>query len=521
MTQAEATLLDWLEHHANHTPDAPALIESGRELSFSKLREKVLACAAGLRNLGVGSGTVVAAQLPNTEAFVVSLLAVGACRGIFQTLHMPYREAELRQLLKHSGAKIVIATSAGDSSGAAALSAMASELPALKSIVTIGTLIPGTVSFDDLCASKPTAILDRPALDDPFLLLYTSGTTARPKGVPHAYRGFLGNAHRSALELAVSENDRLLTAAPMTHLYGLFVLHLGLAAGAPLLLMPNYDPKSFEDFLLNERPSAVFAAPAHFMPLLSGEGMQSTLLDNTRLVCLSGAAVPEKLAQAVDDALKSGSVIQLWGMTELQAGAFGRPDDPIQTRLSSAGRPALNAELRVVDANEKTLASGEEGELQIRGPSVFAGYLDNPDANEEAFTQDGWFRTGDLARIDELGFISLTGRSKEIINRGGVKFNPIDVEAIIAEHPAILNCAMVPYPDPQLGERACLCAQLHPGQSLQLQEVQAILDQADIAKFKWPERLEVIDALPLTPTRKVMRGRLKALIEHPIKPATN
>lgn len=512
MTEAEATLLDWLEHYAGHSPNAVALIEDNRELTFSDLHEKVLACAAGLRKLGVGQGTVVAVQLPNTEAFVVSLLAVGACRGIFQTLHMPYRQSELKQLLKHSGAKVVIAMSGNQDSGVSAIQSIASELPAMKAIVSVGAVVPGTVGFDELDGTRTGGVEDRPAPDDPFLLLYTSGTTASPKGVPHAYRGFLGNAHRSALELGVNSEDRLLSAAPMTHLYGLFVLHLGLATGASVLLMPAYAPKTFEGFLINARPSAVFAAPAHFAPLVSREDFPSIMQAATRLVCLSGAAVPEKLARTVDDALNTGSVIQLWGMTELQAGAFGRPGDPLHERLTTTGRATPKTELRVVDESGMPVAIGEEGELQVQGPSVFAGYLDNTIANVEGFSADGWFRTGDIASIDASGFVRLTGRSKEIINRGGVKFNPIDIEHIIAELPAIMNCAIVPYPDAVLGERACLCAELHPGHSLNLEEVQNALDKANVAKFKWPERIELIDALPLTPTRKVMRGELKMTI---------
>ncbi|MCP4315565.1 MAG: AMP-binding protein [Hyphomicrobiales bacterium] len=207
--------------------------------------------------------------------------------------------------------------------------------------------------------------------------------------------------------------------------------------------------------------------------------------------------------------MEHGAVIQLWGMSELQAGAFGRPDDPKEARFRTAGRASEATELRTVDGDGNLLPAGKEGELQVRGASVFAGYLNNAVETDAAFAGDGWFRTGDLAILDAAGFLTLTGRVKEVINRGGVKYNPLDIEAILTGLDAIEACAIVPYPDADLGERACLCVQLHNGNSLTLEQVTDLLHDQGIAKFKWPERLEIVDAMPLTPTRKIMRGRLK------------
>ncbi|MEM8812036.1 MAG: class I adenylate-forming enzyme family protein [Pseudomonadota bacterium] len=506
----EDTLRNWLMFRADQAPDAPALSRRGSVTTYGALAEKVCAAAAGFRSLGLKKGDVVALQLPNIDAYVIAFLGVTACGGIAQTLHMPYRRAELRHLIDHSGARMAVALSTfKDMSPAGELVDLAADLPKLDHVIAVGEPVDGAHTFADLLLTPPVSDLPDLSPDDPFLLLYTSGTTASPKGVPHLYRGFLGNAGRSAGELEIGAAETLLSVAPYTHLYGLFVMHLCLAKGACQTLLPAFDPGTFLDELREEKPSGVFAAPAHFAPFAGAGRLSDEHLAETRFVCLSGSTVPPALAFQVDDLMTTGGVIQLWGMSELQAGSFGRPKDPREKRLTTAGRASEATLLRAVDDTGNPVAAGEEGELQVKGPSVFDGYLNNPAETAAAFADDGWFRTGDLAVIDDEGFLTLTGRVKEIINRGGVKYNPVDIETVLHGHPAVEACAIVPYPDPDLGERACLCVQLRDGRSLSLEAVSALLQEKGIAKYKWPERLEEVPAMPLTPTRKIMRGTLK------------
>ncbi len=238
--------------------------------------------------------------------------------------------------------------------------------------------------------------------------------------------------------------------------------------------------------------------------------VQAGALRTVRLVCLSGTAVAPSLAEAVEARLPRGKVIQLWGMSEMQAGAYGRPDDPADVRHQTAGRPSPGTELRVVGDDGTPIAG--PGRLQMRGPSLFEGYLDNPAATAAAF-QGGWFDTGDLACLREDGALVLTGRVKEIINRGGVKFNPADVEAVIDRLAGVVRSAVVPMPDPVLGERACAFVEAQA--PVTLAQVTAALDAAGIARFKWPERLQMVEQMPMTPTQKIMRGRLAALLDEP------
>ena len=200
---------------------------------------------------------------------------------------------------------------------------------------------------------------------------------------------------------------------------------------------------------------------------------------------------------------------QLWGMTELAAGTYSYPDQDMEVGINSAGPAAPGNEIRVVDPETGEAVSADtEGELQVRGSSVFPGYLDNPQANADAFTDDGWFRTGDLAVINQGGNLKITGRIKDVINRGGVKYNPAEIEEILLTDPKFVMVAIAPVPDASLGERACCFVQMNPGESTDLEDICFLLKNKNISKNKWPERLIMVDEMPLTPTRKVIKNRL-------------
>ena len=514
-TDENQTLGMWLNAQTMKRPHTSALIDSEGALSYAQLSDEVAALCTGFAGLDIGKGDVVAVQLPNVRSFVIAFLAVTARGGILQTLHMPYRSSELQSLLSDSSAKAVIVTNSKRDSRTHDVLSVQDALPALDHVIVAGDPPEGCIALSDLMATAPVPsdVIDV-STDDEYLLLYTSGTTAAPKGVPHKYRGFLNNALNAAHEMQVGNDSRILSLAPMSHLYGLFTMHLSLASGATMVLLPTMVPQSLPSDIRASKATHVYAAPAHFAPLVAQDALSSDHLSAAKLLCLSGAAVPRALAEAVDYKMKDGAVIQLWGMSELQAGTFGRPDDPPGKRFSTSGTAAPNTEIRVVDDDGVTLGPGQEGALQVRGPSVFAGYLDRPDETARALDGDGWFATGDLATIDADGYMAITGRTKEIINRGGVKFNPVEVEEILVAHPAIQQCAIIPVPDADLGERACLCVQLAPDTDLALDDALAALSAAGMAKYKWPEQLVVLDDLPTTPTRKIMRGKLSEIVEN-------
>ena len=507
----EDTLGALIRRQAAARPDAPALLAGDARISWSEYAGRVARLAAGLRSIGVAPGDTVAVQLPNLPEFLVAYGAIVSLRAVMQTVHMPYRRAELAFLLRHSAASTFIGLSAFKGEAPAAqVVQLRGALAQLKNVIALGGPVDGAHGFAELAASAPLAQFPQARPDDPFLLLYTSGTTDNPKGTLHAHRGFLANARLSVPELEVTALDVLLSVAPLTHLYGLFVYHLSVHSGAAMSLLAAFTPPDLAQLIEAHRATAVFAGPAHFKPMLDAGLADGHDFASLRFVCLSGTAVAPQLAEAVERKLPNGKAIQLWGMSELQAGSYTRPRDAEIVRWSSAGAASPGTELRVV---------GDEGRLQARGASVFAGYLNNEPATREAFTWDGWFETGDTAKLMPGGELVLTGRVKEIINRGGVKYSPIDIEAIIDRMPGVARSAVVPMADHVLGERACVFVQAASGApgvppvKVTLQEIRKCLEREGVAKFKWPERLELLDALPLTPTQKVMRGRLRELLE--------
>lgn len=537
------TLYEAVARRAREQPEAIALAQGAGGVSYRVLHRLAAAAAAGLRARGVAAGDVIAVQLPNSLPFVVTLLAAGALGATIQMLHMPYRRAELSALLRHGGASAYVGLARFKEESPLAVVA---SLGLVRLLVAADHLEEGPHGNDPDGASGgvqalgakgvvewPTLLRAQEPMNprtyqhagqlprtDPasrYVLLYTSGTTADPKGVPVSHRQFIGNAAAALQPLQVSAADVLLAAAPFTHLYGLFLLEMGLLAGACVSLMPAFTPANLVATVRRDKVTAIFAGPAHFRPFLSQPELAGTAFAALRLICLSGTAVAPELARAVEDLMPHGKVIQLWGMSELQAGSYGRPDDDAELRHRTAGRPSPGTELRIRVDGRQEVPAGTEGRLQVRGPSLFSGYLDNPAASKAAF-DDGWFDTGDTGCLTPDGALVLTGRIKEIINRGGVKFNPIDVEAIIDGMPGIVRSAVVPMPDPVLGERACVFIQADnapsgapqsPG-AITLARVIEALERAGIARFKWPERLEQIEEMPMTPTQKIMRARLVA-----------
>ncbi len=507
------TLSQWLSNHARSRADAPALIHPEGDISYSELADKVKKLSYSLSSLGLGRGDIVACMLPNTVEFLVSYLAVTSFGGVFQTIHMPYRENDIEFLLGHSKARAVICLAKlKDFDTSKAMLSIQKKCKNLKHIITLGDGGKGTVLFSQLAegaGDSPSG--PQPTGGDPFLLLYTSGTTSNPKGVPLTYNNMLSNARVSVDEFSVTSEDRIISAAPFSHLYGLFNFHLALCVGAASVLMPVFTPPDFAKIVKKQKPTMLFLGPAHVSAMMNAGLIDSDSFGSVRFSVFSGATCPPELMRQYQNKVPSGVTAQLWGMTETAGGCYTRPDDSIEISSISSGRAAPGNEVRVVDDNGKPCAPGVAGELQIRGCSIFPGYLDNEQANQEAFAENGWFKTGDLATIDTNGCMSITGRSKDLINRGGVKYNPADIEQLLATHPKVSEVSIVPMPDEVLGEKAC-CFVVAMDEAPTLEELCSLLKNEKVAKTKWPERLKVIEEMPITPTRKVIKGKLQALL---------
>jgi cyclohexanecarboxylate-CoA ligase len=507
------TLSGWLARHVRERPDAPAIRCGAATISWRDLAAKVSRCAGALAAAGVAKGDVVAVQLPNVPEFLVAYLAIARLGGVMTTLHMPYRAAEIETLLAHTGAvAAIVLAEAKDWRPAETVRDLKPRLPRLKSVFALGPAASGTLSLAAAIDGGPALddeAVEPPVAADPFLLLYTSGTTAAPKGVPHPYHTVLGNARVGAPEHGVTAADTVLSAAPFTHLFGLYSFHVALAVGAASLLLPVFTPADLAAAITSGRPTGLWTAPAHIAAMRAQNLVAPAGFASLRLVIMSGSACPPDLVRWFQGQVPGAAVTQLWGMTETQGALYTRPGDPLEVAATTAGRPSPGTEVRIVDADGAACPPGAEGELQVRGALLFPGFFKNPEANAAAFAPDGWYRTGDLAVADAGGNVAITGRSKDVINRGGVKFNPRDVEDLLDAHPAILQSAIVPVPDPVLGERACAFLTLRPGAAPPtLDALASYLAGKGIAKVKLPERIEIVSEMPMTPTRKIIKSRL-------------
>jgi cyclohexanecarboxylate-CoA ligase len=508
------TVPSWLERWARATPEAIAVASPGSApLAYAAALEQAERLATALAALGVRRGDVVTVQLPSTTEFIIIYYAVARLGGVLSTLHMPYGAGEAEPILRHSRARAVFCGAAGEKSDPPAMFAtLARSLPDLQHVISVGPPRPGVLSFETLMAGADRSPLPQPLATDAAVMCYTSGTSAAPKAVPHSFQSLLANPRQCLPVFDLKPGDRVLSASPLTHAFGLFVANAALMAGATLLPLPAFTPLALATSLETERPTHLFVAPAHVAALLRGGLLDGRNLGDLRLAVVSGSYCAPELKRALEDKLPAGRVIELWGMTESFAVLLGDPNQSDRERHEWIGRPTAGSEARVVDLEGNPAPFDVEGELHVRGCSVFAGYFDHASANDGIFSDDGWFRTGDLAVMGATGHVRMTGRTKDLVNRGGVKINPSDVEALIDRHEAVVQSAIIPMPDPILGERACCFVVLKPDMTLNLDALCAWLERQGVAKLKWPERLVPIAEMPMTPTRKVIKGALARLL---------
>jgi cyclohexanecarboxylate-CoA ligase len=508
------TVASWLKRWSRETPEAVAIAPPGHmSLTFAAALDRAERLATALATLGVRRGDVVTVQLPSTSDFVIIYYAVARLGSVLSTLHMPYGAGEVEPILRHSRACAVFCGPASDKSDPAVLFAtLALALPNLRHVISVGPPRPGVLSFEALIANADRSPLPLPVATDAALMCYTSGTSAAPKAVPHSFQSLLANPRQCLPVLDLKVGDRVLSAAPLTHAFGLFIVNAALMAGATFAPLPMFTPLALAKSLENDRPTHVFVAPPHVAALLRAGLLEGRNLSSIRLVVVSGSYCAPELKRALEDKLAGGRVIELWGMTETFAVLLGDPNQSPRERHEWIGRPTTGSEARVVDLEGHLVPPNVEGELQVRGCSVFAGYFDNAPANDVLFSEDDWLRTGDLGVMNATRHVRITGRTKDLINRGGVKINPSDVEALIDGHEAVVQSAIIPMPDPILGERACCCVVLKPGMKLSLDALCAWLERQGVAKLKWPERLVPIAEMPMTPTRKVIKSALAGLL---------
>jgi cyclohexanecarboxylate-CoA ligase len=531
----------WIRRWAAEKPRSLAVVDAEwdrtEHISWGELDVEVDKAATLLLSLGVEHGDRVAVQLPNSKEFVVIAAAAMRIGAVICPIMPIFRQREVAFALKRSAAKVLVVVDnfrarqydreiADLLDGNSPTSTIAPDELSLRHVLVLhGT--PGTAHVLPPVVNSSVAwhawhravawvAVDRDALDarapspeDAAQLLFTSGTSGEPKGVIHSHQHLSRAAQMEVEHLGLDSSDTVYIPSPLAHqtgfLYGMWV---AFTLGSPQIVQSIWDPKRALEVLHRWDGSFVQAATPFLMDLVREVEAGTPAPESLRIFVATGAAVPRALAERATRVLGAG-VCGAFGTTETGLGTLATLTDSVTKAWGTDGRALPGVKIRIVDDDGQILPANVEGNFELTSPTVFDGYLNRPDLTEEAFTADGWYRTGDLATLDDDGYLRITGRIRDVINRGGEKIPVSEIEQLLYVHPSVEDVAIVAMPDDRLGERACAFVQLADGATLSFPQMQRFLDENEVSKHYWPERLELIDVIPRNAVGKVQKFLLR------------
>lgn len=510
----DASLADYWQQTARAMPDKIAVVDNhGASYTYSALDHAASCLANWMLAKGIESGDRIAFQLPGWCEFTVIYLACLKIGAVSVPLLPSWREAELVWVLNKCQAKMFFApTLFKQTRPVDLILPLQNQLPPLQQIVGVDKLAPATssLSLSQIIADNTpltTAITTHG--DELAAVLFTSGTEGLPKGVMLTHNNILASERAYCARLNLTWQDVFMMPAPLGHATGF--LH-GVTApfliGARSVLLDIFTPDACLALLEQQRCTCMLGATPFVYDLLNVLEKQPADLSALRFFLCGGTTIPKKVARECQQL--GIKLLSVYGSTESSPHAVVNLDDPLSRFMHTDGYAAAGVEIKVVDDARKTLPPGCEGEEASRGPNVFMGYFDEPELTARALDEEGWYYSGDLCRMDEAGYIKITGRKKDIIVRGGENISSREVEDILLQHPKIHDACVVAMPDERLGERSCAYVVLKaPHHSLSLEEVVAFFSRKRVAKYKYPEHIVVIEKLPRTASGKIQKFLLR------------
>lgn len=510
----DASLADYWQQTARAMPDKIAVVDNhGASYTYSALDHAASCLANWMLAKGIESGDRIAFQLPGWCEFTVIYLACLKIGAVSMPLLPSWREAELVWVLNKCQAKMFFApTLFKQTRPVDLILPLQNQLPQLQQIVGVDKLAPATssLSLSQIIADNTpltTAITTHG--DELAAVLFTSGTEGLPKGVMLTHNNILASERAYCARLNLTWQDVFMMPAPLGHATGF--LH-GVTApfliGARSVLLDIFTPDACLALLEQQRCTCMLGATPFVYDLLNVLEKQPADLSALRFFLCGGTTIPKKVARECQQL--GIKLLSVYGSTESSPHAVVNLDDPLSRFMHTDGYAAAGVEIKVVDDARKTLPPGCEGEEASRGPNVFMGYFDEPELTARALDEEGWYYSGDLCRMDEAGYIKITGRKKDIIVRGGENISSREVEDILLQHPKIHDACVVAMPDERLGERSCAYVVLKaPHHSLSLEEVVAFFSRKRVAKYKYPEHIVVIEKLPRTASGKIQKFLLR------------
>lgn len=510
----DLTIRDNAEALRTTDPDRITHVFEEGGYRIGALLDRADALAWSLSQRGLKAGDVIAFQLPNwVEAVVIDLAA--ATLGLVVAPIVPiYRDAEAAFMLADSRAKLLFLPS--EYRGFDYLSMMRRlrpELPDLQYLCPVRMSDGGEDSYEAMTSVK-SRLPSRPPVDPDAvkLLLYTSGTTGRPKAVLHSHNTMAHTVRRAMRHWGLQAGDTMLMASPVTHITGFGSgIELPLLCGVRTVFMERWNAADGVERIERERVTISMGATPFLQELTQEAERQGRRLPSLRIYACGGAAVPPELIRKSRDAFDHCRAFRVFGSSEVPLTTLGFVGvDQLDLAAETDGE-VVHYDVRVTDDDGNSLPNGCEGEIRVRGPAMFLGYGD-PAQNDEVFDEDGFFLTGDLGVLTDANAIVITGRKKDLINRGGEKISAKEIEDILHRHPAVIEAACVSMPHSRLGETVCAFAIVKDGQSLDLDTITAQMLRAGVAKQKFPEHLEVVSDFPRTASGKIRKDQLRAQI---------
>ena len=489
-----ASLTSVLRQAAADHADRPAVRMDAEVLTYADLWDAAARVAGLLATLGVEPGDRVGIMLPNVPAFPIAYYGTLGAGGVVVPMNPLLKSREVAYYLGDSGAKVLFAwhAAAGEAAKGAADTG--------TRVIEVNNPL---LALADPDPARSTA--DR-GDDDDAVILYTSGTTGRPKGAELTHANLTRNAELTATTLLKSSTgDVVMGCLPLFHVFGLTCgLNATVTAGSPLTLLPRFDPGKALEIIQRDRVTIFEGVPTMYAAMLHHTGERPDV-SSLRLCVSGGAAMPVEVLRGFEDAFGC-IILEGYGLSETSpVASFNHPDKV--RKPGSIGTPIAGVEMRLIDADGADVPPGEVGEIAIRGHNVMKGYWGRPDATAEAI-QDGWFRTGDLARVDEDGYYYIVDRKKDLIIRGGYNVYPREIEEVLYEHPDVAEAAVIGIPHPELGEDVGAAVKLKPGGTATPADLRAFARER-VAAYKYPRHIWIVDDLPKGPTGKILRREVQ------------
>lgn len=506
-----------LDRTVERLPDADALVSRHQDvrLTYAQFGEQVDLVARGLLDLGVSAGDRVGVWSPNNVEWVLVQYAAAKVGAVLVSINTAYRHGELRHVLRQSGTRLLLAAESVKSPDYRdVIDRVQPDVDGLDRVLHLGTddwdtlLSAGEMVPMDVLRARSAAV----QFDDPVNIMFTSGTTGAPKGVTVSHHAAINNGYVLGERCGYTRHDRVCIPIPFHHGFGNVCGNIACTTHGACIVIPgpSFEPGAVLDAVQAERCTSLYGVPTMFLAELSHPGFDRYDLSTLRTGLMGGSPCPRELMDQVVSRMHIEQITVGYGMTETMVTTLTSPDDDVERRVATVGPALPHVELKLVDSADKTtvVPRGVPGELCARGYSNMLGYWNDDAATAELMDRGRWLHTGDLAVMDDDGYLQIVGRIKDMIIRGGINVDPGEIENFLLAHPDIADVAVVGVPDPEYGEHVLACIRPAPGAGVTEDDVRTYCD-GRIAYFKVPYYIQIVDAFPMTVTGKIQKYRIR------------